>query len=214
MGLDYLKDPAEIYRLSFETVRAAADLSGFSEAEANVATRLIHACGMPEIVGDLRFSPGAMDAAADAIAAGAPILCDCNMVAAGISLGATGLDNPVLAFLDFPGLAERAAKQGTTRSAAQVPLWFDDMEGAVIAIGNAPTALFRLIEELRAGAPMPAAVLGFPVGFVGAAESKQALVEAVPEIPHAALLGRRGGSAMAAAAVNAIARDAAGRGQI
>ena len=214
MALDYLKDPAEIYRLSFETVSAEADLSGFATIEALVAMRLIHACGMPEIVSDLRFSGGAMHEAADAIAAGAPILCDCTMVAAGISLDATGLKNPILSFLDFPGLAEQAKKQGTTRSAAQVPLWFDAMDGAVIAIGNAPTALFRLIEEIRAGAPMPAAVLGFPVGFVGAAESKQALVEADPEIPHAALLGRRGGSAMAVAAVNAIARIAAGKDQI
>ena len=214
MALDYLKDPAEIYRLSFETVRIEADLSGFSEVEAAVALRLIHSCGMPEIVSDLRFSKGAMENATGALAAGAPILCDCNMVAAGISLGTTGLKNPILTFLDSPGLDEQAKQQGTTRSAAQVPLWFDNMEGAVIAIGNAPTALFRLIEEIQAGAPMPAAVLGFPVGFVGAAESKQALVAAVPEIPHAALLGRRGGSAIAAAAVNAIARVAAGMGQI
>lgn len=214
MALDYLKDPAAIYRLSFETARAEADLSGFSETEAAVAMRLIHSCGMPEIVDDLRFAEGAINRAVEALAAGAPILCDCNMVAAGISLGAAGLENRVLTFLDFPGLAERAKTEKTTRSAAQVPLWFGDMEGAVIAIGNAPTALFRLIEEIHAGAPMPAAVLGFPVGFVGAAESKQALVEALPAIPHAALLGRRGGSAIASAAVNAIARVAAGKGQI
>ena len=214
MALDYLKDPAAIYRLSFETVRAEADLSGFSETEAAVAMRVIHACGMPQIVSGLRFAAGAMEQAVAALSAGAPIICDCNMVAAGISLGVTGLENPILTFLDFPGLPERAKAEGTTRSAAQVPLWFDDMEGAVIAIGNAPTALFRLIEEIQAGAPRPAAVLGFPVGFVGAAESKQALVDASPEIPHAALLGRRGGSAIAAAAVNAIARIAAGKGQI
>jgi precorrin-8X/cobalt-precorrin-8 methylmutase len=214
MALDYLKDPAAIYRLSFETARAEADLSSFTEVEAAVAMRVIHACGMPEIVGDLRFSVGAVEAAAEALAEGAPILCDCTMVAAGISLAATELDNPVLTFLGAPTLAQRAKAEATTRSAAQVPLWFDDMAGAVIAIGNAPTALFRLIEEIHAGAPMPAAVLGFPVGFVGAAESKQALVDADPAIPHMAILGRRGGSAMAAAAVNAVARIASGREQI
>jgi precorrin-8X/cobalt-precorrin-8 methylmutase len=214
MALDYLKDPAAIYRLSFETVRAEADLSSFTKDEADVAMRLIHACGMPEIIGDLRFSNTVVEKAAKALASGAPILCDCTMVAAGISLAAIGLENPVMTFLDHPGLAERAKDEGTTRSAAQVPLWFEHMDGAVIAIGNAPTALFRLIEEIHAGAPMPAAVLGFPVGFVGAAESKLALVDAVPAIPHAALLGRRGGSAIAAAAVNAIARIASGSGQI
>jgi precorrin-8X/cobalt-precorrin-8 methylmutase len=214
MALDYLKDPAAIYRLSFETVRAEADLSSFTKNEADVAMRLIHACGMPEIIGDLRFSINAVEQAAEALVSGAPILCDCTMVAAGISLAASGLDNPVMAFLDHPGLAKRAKAEATTRSAAQVPLWFEHMDGAVIAIGNAPTALFRLIEEIHAGAPIPAAVLGFPVGFVGAAESKQVLVDAVPAIPHAALLGRRGGSAIAAAAVNAIARIARGSGQI
>lgn len=209
MRLDYLRDPDAIYRLSFETVAAEANLSGLSEAEAAVATRLIHACGMPDIADDLRFSKGAVDAAARALKVGAPILCDCEMVAAGISLSASGLENRVLSFINAPGLPARAKSEGTTRSAAQVPLWFDDLEGAVVAIGNAPTALFRLIEEIQAGAPMPAMVLGFPVGFVGAAESKQALVDATPTIPHAALLGRRGGSAIAAAAVNAIARIAA-----
>jgi precorrin-8X/cobalt-precorrin-8 methylmutase len=210
MGLDYLRDPDAIYRLSFETVAAEADLSRFSEAEAAVATRLIHACGMPDIAGDLAFSTGVVEAAVEALIEGAPIICDCEMVGAGISLGASGLDNLVLCFLGATGLAKQAKAEKTTRSAAQVPLWFDDLEGAVVAIGNAPTALFRLIEEIQAGAPMPAAVLGFPVGFVGAAESKQALVDADPAIPHAALLGRRGGSAIAAAAVNAIARIAVG----
>ena len=210
MGLDYLRDPGAIYRLSFETVAAEANLAGLTKTEAAVATRLIHACGMPDIADDLRFSEGAVEAAARALKSGASIICDCDMVAAGVSLGASGLDNPVLSFIDDPSLAARAKAEKTTRSAAQVPLWFDRLEGAVVAIGNAPTALFRLIEEIHAGAPMPAVVLGFPVGFVGAAESKQALVDAVPAIPHAALLGRRGGSAIAAAAVNAIARIAVG----
>lgn len=210
MGLDYLRDPDAIYRLSFETAEAESDLSRFSEVEAAVALRLIHACGMPDIAGDLVFSPGVVEAAVEALIEGAPIICDCEMVGAGISLGPSGLDNPVLCFLGATGLAKQAKMEKTTRSAAQVPLWFDDLEGAVVAVGNAPTALFRLIEEIQAGSPMPAAVLGFPVGFVGAAESKQALVDADPAIPHAALLGRRGGSATAAAAVNAIARIAAG----
>jgi precorrin-8X/cobalt-precorrin-8 methylmutase len=213
MALDYLRDPQAIYHLSYETARAEADLSRFPEAEAAVALRLIHACGMPEIASDLRFSAGAVEAAAEALTRGAPIICDCEMVGAGISLGAAGLDNQVLCFLGAAGLAEQARAANTTRSAAQVPLWIDALEGAVVAIGNAPTALFRLIEEIQAGAPMPAAVLGFPVGFVGAAESKQALVDAEPEIPHLTLLGRRGGSAMAAAAVNAVARIAKGLGQ-
>ena len=214
MALDYLKDPAAIYRLSFETARAEADLSGFTEVEAQVAMRVIHACGMPEIARDLKFSNGAVDAATAALAVGAPILCDCAMVAAGISLTASGLNNPVLTFLDYAGLAGRANAEATTRSAAQVPLWRPHQAGAIIVIGNAPTALFRLIEEIQAGAPMPAAVLGFPVGFVGAAESKQALTSVKSLIPHLALLGRRGGSAIAAAAVNALARIAAGRSQI
>jgi precorrin-8X/cobalt-precorrin-8 methylmutase len=214
MALDYLKDPAAIYRLSFEIARAEADLSGFTEVEAQVAMRVIHACGMPEIARDLKFSNGAVDAATAALAMGAPILCDCTMVAAGISLTASGLNNPVLTFLDHAGLAGRAKAEATTRSAAQVPLWRPHQAGAIIAIGNAPTALFRLIEEIQAGAPMPAAVLGFPVGFVGAAESKQALTSVKSLIPHLALLGRRGGSAIAAAAVNALARIAAGRSQI
>ncbi|MDE0807966.1 MAG: precorrin-8X methylmutase [Alphaproteobacteria bacterium] len=214
MALDYLKDPAAIYHLSFETARAEADLSGFTESEAQVAMRVIHACGMPEIARDLKFSNGAVDAATAALAVGAPILCDCTMVAAGISLTASGLNNPVLTFLDHADLAGRAKAEATTRSAAQVPLWRPYQAGAIIAIGNAPTALFRLIEEIQAGAPMPAVVLGFPVGFVGAAESKQALTSVKPLIPHLALLGRRGGSAIAAAAVNALARIAAGRSQI
>jgi precorrin-8X/cobalt-precorrin-8 methylmutase len=213
MARDYLRDPDAIYRLSFETVQAEADLSRFSQAEAAVALRLVHACGMPDIAEDLRFSEGVVEAATDALLSGAPIICDCEMVGAGISLEPAGLDNSILCFLGATGLAKRAKAERTTRSAAQVPLWFDDLEGSVVVIGNAPTALFRLIEEIEAGAPMPAAVFGFPVGFVGAAESKQALADADPEIPHVTLLGRRGGSALAAAAVNAIARIAKGLGQ-
>lgn len=212
MGLDYLRDPDAIYRQSFETVRREADLSGFDTAEAAVALRLIHACGMPEIATDLRFAPGAVAAGAAALAAGAPVLCDCRMVAGGVSLP-VGFNNPVLCLLDDPAVPGRAKAEGTTRSAAQVPLWRAHQAGAVIAIGNAPTALFRLIEEIEKGGPMPAIVLGFPVGFVGAAESKQALSERAGAVPHATLLGRRGGSAIAVAAVNALARIAAGADQ-
>lgn len=209
----YLRDPASIYRASFAAVRDEADLGGFSDGEREVAVRLVHSCGMPDITGDLRFSAGAIDRGVAAMRRGATILCDCRMVAAGISLAASGLANRVVCLVSEPETARLASREATTRSAAQVPLWNRDQRDAVIAIGNAPTALFRLIEEIEAGAPMPAVVLGFPVGFVGAAESKSALLSARPPIPCATLLGRRGGSAMAAAAVNALAGLAAVRPQ-
>ncbi len=209
MRLDYLREPEAIYRRSFETARREADLSGLAPEEAAVALRLVHACGMPEVAAALRFAPGAVRRGAAALRAGAPVLCDCRMAAAGVSLRAAGLDNPVLCRIDDPEAAARARAEGTTRSAAQIPLWRPFLDGAVVAIGNAPTALFRLVEEIAAGAPMPAVVLGFPVGFVGAAESKQAVAEADPPVPHVVLPGRRGGSAMAAAAANALARLAA-----
>lgn len=202
--LDYLKDPDEIYRLSFETVRREAKLARFDAGEAEVAVRLIHACGMPEIADDLRFASGAVKAACSALADGAPVICDCEMVAAAIIRGRLPAKNPVLCHLNDPVVRDRARGESTTRSAAQVSNWLDHLEGSVVAIGNAPTALFRLLEEIAAGAPRPAAILGFPVGFVGAAESKGALVANQPELPYATLLGRRGGSPIAAAAVNAI----------
>ena len=213
MVCTYEKDPGAIYRKSIEIVRAEADLSRFDEAEASVAARVIHACGIVEIADDLQFSEGAVASGVAALAGGAPIISDCEMVAAGISLTVGHLMNPVLCLLNDPKVAPQAKAESTTRSAAQVPFWRGLQEGAVIAIGNAPTALFRLIEEIDAGAPLPAIVLGFPVGFVGSAESKQALVRSNPLIPHVALLGRRGGSAMAAAAVNALARLASGKGE-
>ena len=203
---DYSRDGAEIYEKSFETIRLESDLSRFSEIEARVAVRMIHACGMVDLARDLRFSPGFADAARDALRAGAPILCDANMIASGITRSRLPADNEVICTLEVPAARDLARRMETTRSAAAVDLWQDRMAGAVVAIGNAPTALFRLLELLDEGAPAPAAVIGVPVGFVGAAESKEAL-EARADLPHVIVRGRRGGSAMATAAVNALASD-------
>ena len=203
---DYSRDGAEIYEKSFETIRLESDLSRFSEIEARVAVRMIHACGMVDLAGDLRFSPGFADAARAALRGGAPILCDANMIASGITRSRLPADNEVICTLEVPAARDLARRMETTRSAAAVDLWRDRMAGAVVAIGNAPTALFRLLELLDEGAPAPAAVIGVPVGFVGAAESKEAL-EARADLPHVIVRGRRGGSAMATAAVNALASD-------
>lgn len=196
----YLKDPAEIYRQSFATVRAEARLDRFPGPMQAVAVRLIHACGMVEVADRLAFSPGAAEAGRAALAGGAPVLCDCAMLAAGITAGPERVVK--LRDLSVPGLA---ARLGTTRSAAAVELWRDRVEGAVVAVGNAPTALFHLLERLDAGWPKPALILGFPVGFVGAAESKAELAANPCGVPFITLKGRRGGSALAAAAVNALA---------
>lgn len=203
--IDYVRDPEEIYRRSFAAVRAATDLSGIASDLEPLALRLVHACGTPDIVADLVASPGAAPAGSKALGAGAPILVDAEMVAAGIIRSRLPARNEIVCTLNAPGVAEAALSAGTTRGAAAVDLWGSRLGGAVVAIGNAPTALFRLIEILEAGAPRPALVLGFPVGFIGAAESKQALVERAGPIPFIALRGRRGGSALAAAAVNALA---------
>jgi precorrin-8X/cobalt-precorrin-8 methylmutase len=203
--MDYLRDPAEITRRSFELVRAETDLSALPPALGEVALRLVHACGMPDIVTDLAWRDGVADAGRAALMAGAPVLADCRMVADGVIRDRLAAGNRVLCRLDVPEVPEAARRLGTTRSAAAVDLWRDDLEDAVVAIGNAPTALFRLLELLDDGAPAPAAILAFPVGFVGAAESKQALIEADLDIPYLTLRGRRGGSALAAAAVNALA---------
>ena len=208
--LDYMKNPDEIYQRSFEIVRNESDLSRFTTEEAKVATRMIHASGMTDICGDLNFSPTVVKAALCAISRNATIICDCNMVKAGISISNNSNLN-IHCFLDHPGVVGIANNEQTTRSAAQVKLWREHQAGAIIAIGNAPTALFRLIEEIDAGAPMPAAVIGFPVGFVGASESKEALAKTSFEIPHITLFGRRGGSAMAAAAINALIRISIGQ---
>ncbi len=201
---DYLRDPQEITRRSFERLRAECDLTAIPEALEPVALRLVHACAMPEILADLAWDGAPATAGATALARGAPVIADCRMAADGVIRARLPADNPVLCPLGDPRVPELARTQGTTRSAAAVELWQTELDGAVVAIGNAPTALFRLLEILLDGAPRPALILGFPVGFVGAAESKQALIEAGLGIPYITLRGRRGGSALAAAAVNAL----------
>lgn len=202
----YERDGAAIYRQSFATIRAEADLGGLTEAEARVAVRVVHACGMVEITRDLVFAPGFTAAARAALLAGKPILCDAKMVAHGITRARLPARNEVICTLDAPEVPALARKIGNTRSAAAMELWGDRLEGALVAIGNAPTALFHLLEMLDAGAPKPAAVIGMPVGFVGAAESKEALL-ADGRVPCVIVRGRKGGSAMAVAAVNALASE-------
>ncbi|HEY8262767.1 MAG TPA: precorrin-8X methylmutase [Methyloceanibacter sp.] len=204
---DYISDGAEIYRRSFDIIRSEAELSRFSKDEARVAVRVIHACGIVDVARDLVFSPDFAAAARAALLAGKPILCDSKMVANGITGARLPANNEVICTLDAPGIADLAADLGTTRSAAALDLWRDRLDGALVAIGNAPTALFRLLEFIEAGAPMPAAIIGMPVGFVGAAESKEALA-AYGRVPFLIVKGRKGGSAMAAAAVNALASEA------
>ncbi|HEY2833255.1 MAG TPA: precorrin-8X methylmutase [Sporichthyaceae bacterium] len=203
--LDYVRDGAEIYRRSFATIRAEAALDGLPGDVARVAVRMIHSCGMVDLVEDLSFSQDVVARARGALLAGAPILCDAQMVAAGITRRRLPADNPIRCMLNDSEVPALAEQLGTTRSAAAVDLWLPHLAGAVVAVGNAPTALFRLLELLADGAPAPAAVLGLPVGFIGAAESKAALVAS--GLPHLVVRGRRGGSAMAVAAVNAIASE-------
>jgi len=202
---DYIRDPAEIYRQSFATIRAEADLSRFAGGLEKLVIRLIHACGMVDLANDIAFSEGAFEAGAAALERGAPVLVDVEMVRHGIIRRLLPADNEILCLLNDERVRPKAAEIGNTRSAAQVDLWDEHLEGAVVAIGNAPTALFRLLERIDAGAPKPAIILGFPVGFVGAAESKEALIADSRGIPYIAARGRRGGSAMASAAVNALA---------
>ena len=205
--IDYIQDGTEIYRQSFATIRSEANLSRLPSDLERVAVRLIHSCGMTDIVSDLSASPGAATAGRNALIAGASILCDARMVAEGVTRKRLPADNAVICTLqhtDTPKLAEQMA---TTRSAAALELWRDHLEGAIVAIGNAPTALFRLLELLDEGVPKPALILGFPVGFIGAAESKAALAANSRGVPFIALQGRRGGSAMASAAVNALAKE-------
>lgn len=204
---DYIRDPAEIYRLSWERVRKASDLSGIPADLRPLAERLVHTAGDPAIAADLAFSKGAGRAGRKALAGGAPVLCDVEMVAQGVTRSRLPAGNQIICFLNAAGVKDRAAAAGITRAMAAVDLWLPRLEGAVVAIGNAPTALFRLLELLRDGAPKPALILGFPVGFVGAAESKEALIRFAGGVPYVTLQGRRGGSAMAAAAVNALAGD-------
>ena len=201
----YLKDPAAIYAESFATVRREARLERFGRGMDALAIRLIHACGMVEVADRIAFSQGAFEAGSVALRNGAPVLCDCEMVGAGIIRRNLSSDNQVIVTLNDPSVPDMARDLGTTRSAAAVELWRAHIEGAVLAIGNAPTALFHLLEKLDQGWPKPAVILGFPVGFVGAAESKAELAERPRGCEFVALRGRRGGSAIASAAVNALA---------
>jgi precorrin-8X/cobalt-precorrin-8 methylmutase len=202
--LSYVKDPAEIYRLSFETISREVALDRLPDDIAAIALRLVHACGMPDIVEQLAFSADVASAARAALRAGARILCDTGMTAAGVMRRHLPAANAILAGTDDVATLERAQSIGNTRSAAAVDLWADKLDGAVVAIGNAPTALFRLIERIDFDGYRPAAILAFPVGFVGAVESTELLVASGLGIPYIALRGRRGGSALAAAAVNAL----------
>ena len=203
---EYEKDGAAIYRQSFATIRGEADLVGLPPDVAQVAVRMIHACGQVDLVQDIAFSPAVVQRARDALNAGAPVLCDAQMVASGVTRRRLPKENDVVCTLNDPRTPELAMQLGTTRAAAALELWGDRLDGAVVAIGNAPTALFHLLELVQRGAPRPAAVLGIPVGFIGAAESKDALVAS--DLEFLVVRGRRGGSAITAAAVNAIASTA------
>jgi precorrin-8X/cobalt-precorrin-8 methylmutase len=207
---EYVKDGAEIYRQSFATIRAeaAAGLGALPADVAQVAVRMIHACGMTDLVADIRNSPHVVKNARAALQDGAPILCDAQMVAAGVTRKRLPADNQVICTLQDPRTFQLAESLQTTRSAAAVDLWHDHLEGSVVAIGNAPTTLFRLLDLIAGGAPRPAAILGIPVGFIGAAESKDALAANELGLEYLIVKGRRGGSAITAAAVNAIASEA------
>jgi precorrin-8X/cobalt-precorrin-8 methylmutase len=205
--LDYIRDAAEIYRQSFAAIRAEADLSRFPADVAPVVVRLIHTCGQVDVAEHIAYTDDVVARVRAALNSGAPVLCDSSMVAAGITTARLPTGNQIVSLVADPRTAELAARRHTTRSAAGVELWADRLAGAVLAIGNAPTALFRLLELIDDGVPAPAAVLGGPVGFVGSAQSKQELVDHPRGMSYLVVTGRRGGSAMAAAAVNAIAAD-------
>lgn len=207
-----IRDPAEIYRRSFAIIQAEADLERFDAEARAVVVRMIHACGMVDLAEDIVVSPGFVRSARAALEAGAPVLCDAEMVRYGVISRLLPAGNEAVCVLNDPQVREIAARDDTTRSAAQVDLWAERMGGAVIAIGNAPTALFRLLELIDAGAPKPAAIIGVPVGFVGAVESKDALIADPRGVPFLAVKGRRGGSALASAAVNALAGGLEGHG--
>lgn len=202
----YERDGAAIYRQSFAMIRAEADLARFAPEEVWVAVRIIHGCGMVEVASDIAFAPGAVNAARKALHAGAPVFCDAHMVAQGVTKARLPSHNEVVCTLTHPDVAGLAARLGTTRSAAALELWRERLDGAVVVIGNAPTALFHLLEMLEEGGPKPAAIIGMPVGFIGAAESKEALVHS-NAVPWIVVRGRRGGSAMAASALNALASE-------
>ncbi|OXM62768.1 precorrin-8X methylmutase [Amycolatopsis vastitatis] len=202
--IDYLRDGAEIYRHSFATIREEADLAILPDDVAGLAVRMIHACGMVDLVDDVRYTLDVVESGRAALEAGAPILCDAQMIASGVTRRRLPADNEVLCTLSDPSVPGLAERRGTTRSAAALELWRDKLPGSVVAIGNAPTALFRLLEILDEGVGAPAAIIGVPVGFVGAAESKVELAKRAPA-PYLVVHGRRGGSAMAVAAINALA---------
>ncbi|WP_114390780.1 precorrin-8X methylmutase [Notoacmeibacter marinus] len=204
---DHIRDGTAIYEKSFAIIRAEADLSRFTEAEADVAVRMIHASGLVEAAEHFVFGPGVCEAASAALRDGAPILCDAEMVARGVTRARLPADNEVICTLRDPRVPDMARQIGNTRSAAALELWRDRLGGAVVAIGNAPTALFYLLKMIDEGAPKPAAILGMPVGFVGAAESKEELARDPRGVPFAIIRGRMGGSAMTAAALNALARS-------
>ncbi|MDV8023201.1 precorrin-8X methylmutase [Rhodococcus sp. IEGM 1330] len=204
---DYVRDGAEIYRQSFATIRAEADLSRFAPDVAQVVVRMIHAVGEIDLTETIGYTPAVVTSARAALNSGAPILCDANMVAAGITRRRLPADNEVLCTLSDPRVPDLARSMGTTRTAAALELWGDQLGGAVVAIGNAPTALFHLMEMLAAGAPKPAAIVGGPVGFIGAAESKEDLIAADLGVEYLVVRGRRGGSPITVAAVNAIASE-------
>ncbi|CUX10872.1 Precorrin-8X methylmutase [Agrobacterium deltaense Zutra 3/1] len=203
---DYIRDGNAIYERSFAIIREEADLSAFTEEQADIAIRMIHACGQVEAASHFRFSPDFVAAARRSLRAGKPVLCDAEMVAHGVTRARLPADNEVVCTLRDPRTPELAKTIGNTRSAAALDLWAEKLDGALVAIGNAPTALFYLLEMLEKGAARPAAIIGMPVGFVGAAESKDALEASSLGIPYAIVKGRMGGSAMTAAAINAVAR--------
>ncbi len=201
---DYIRDPAAIYEKSFSTVAGEINFDGIPDDLARMITRIIHACGMTEIFDELAYSKDVAASATKALKSGASVLCDCEMVRRGIITRFLPEDSDVICTLNDEDVPDLAKEIGTTRSAAAVELWRPHLENSVVVIGNAPTALFHLLEMIEQGAPKPAAIIGFPVGFVGAAESKQALYEARIDVPYVTLLGRKGGSAMAAGALNGI----------
>ena len=208
----YVDDGPAIYVDSFATIRRETDLSGVPADAERLAVRMIHGTGQTDLVDDLQIHPQLVSAARSALEAGAPILCDAHMVASGVTRARLPRENDVVCTLSDPSVRELAAQMGTTRSAAALSLWGDRLDGAVVAIGNAPTALFHLLEMLLDGAPLPAAIVGCPVGFIGAAESKAALASFAGDhgidIPFVTVHGRRGGSAMTASALNALAQEA------
>ncbi|WP_462383711.1 precorrin-8X methylmutase [Pseudomonas sp. Marseille-QA0892] len=205
--IEYIRDGQEIYRQSFATIRAEADLSAIPPDLEKLAVRVIHACGMVDVVQDLRFSPGAGEAGRRALASGAAVLCDARMVAEGVTRARLPANNRVVCTLNEPDVPALALEKGNTRSAVALDYWLPHLDGSVVVIGNAPTALFYLLEMLDAGAPKPALIIGMPVGFIGAAESKDLLATDSRGVPFVTVRGRRGGSAMSAAALNALATE-------